>query len=965
MTQLIDGWLSPGLWLLGGWSLRWGIFILLVAFWFAVRMPRHAATRDAIWRIVLVMGLLVLPSGAGLVALIKPSTPAGQTEIPSAPLTKTETEKTLADPAPAPTLRDGNRGTASSIAATDPAAPSPVDPGEPWDVARVGVLLLSGAWILGVILHALRLLAGWSWLVRLGQTARAPCEAAQRQFEACRQECSVRETVLLGIHTEVLSPIFVGGPKRRILVPDDWDTLPAETRRGILLHELAHVARRDDQMKLFEEVVRVFFFFHPLVHYLLTRLDRDREEICDATAVRQGVNPRELAQILLGYGRQAGQGGPLTYADATLPFLRRHTLKKRIASLLDHQVILRWNQPPSRLGTSGAVCLTIVLMFVSRGVALRGAEPPALARAANTSFLEGRLVDVRGTPVKNAKVLATYSTEFGALVTAPGAAADALGRFRAAPLHESLAFPLGGIAMLSIITEEGQYYESNVLIEEGRSLIHVPTLLGAHVEKIEDVAVGELAGSVIDDEGAPLAGVTVDVGYARPGHETTTDARGRFRLKGFNRDEKVEVILSKAGYSPETFMQQPTGVAGWVVALGKRTYVEGTVRAPDRSPAANALVRANQGPKLGSGFRRAELWTETRTDERGHYRLYVQPDAYELAVEAPGIGVARLEKRPIGYGKVLILDVDLEPGITFRARLVDAATSKPVPGVRIHHWLNRKIDSRSDATGVVSIADMLPGRLEFSVAAQGYGRWWSAQAVSEWNRQSVSQPELNWQRNFDSLDFDVTPEMAPVTIVLEKAVRVRGRVIDPDGSPVAGATAAPSLTGSGNSLTGDSRFSVTTGSLGTFEMWLPASNDAEYNLMAHDGTYQQWRKWANGTLPPMRTRPGQEIEGVEIRLTRPATVRGIVLDEKGKPVAYREVRAHAADKRENRYYDPTVKTKDDGTFELPWIRPGEQFIQAAPFFLVAEQAPKDTTRTLILEPGQTVQGIQLIARETR
>ena len=173
------------------------------------------------------------------------------------------------------------------------------------------------------------------------------------------------------------------------------------------------------------------------------------------------------------------------------------------------------------------------------------------------------------------------------------------------------------------------------------------------------------------------------------------------------------------------------------------------------------------------------------------------------------------------------------------------------------------------------------------------------------------------------------------------------------------------MTGTGNSLTGDTRFSVTTGPDGTFEMGLPASNGAEYNLVAHDGKYQQWRKWANGTLPPIRTTPGQEIEGVEIRLTRPATVRGIVVDERGKPVAYREVRAHAADKRENRYYDPTVKTNEDGTFELPFIRPGKQYIQAAPFWMTVEQGPQDATKTVTLDAGQTVEGIKLIGHEDR
>jgi hypothetical protein len=55
-------------------------------------------------------------------------------------------------------------------------------------------------------------------------------------------------------------------------------------------------------------------------------------------------------------------------------------------------------------------------------------------------------------------------------------------------------------------------------------------------------------------------------------------------------------------------------------------------------------------------------------------------------------------------------------------------------------------------------------------------------------------------------------------------------------------------------------------------------------------------------------------------------------DEAGKPLVGREVRASAADKLENRYYDPTTKTDKNGDFELRFIRPGEQFIQAAPFF---------------------------------
>ena len=415
-------------------------------------------------------------------------------------------------------------------------------------------------------------------------------------------------------------------------------------------------------------------------------------------------------------------------------------------------------------------------------------------------------------------------------------------------------------------------------------------------------------------------------------------------MKGFERDEKVEVIFSKPGYCPETFMQQPTGVSGWVVALGKQTYLEGKVTTPDDKPAVGALVRANQGPKLGAGFRRSELWTEAKTDELGHYRLYLQPDAYSVDVEAEGVGVARFDKQPISYGEAQKLDVVLKPGVQFRIKCIDSITGDPVPNVRLHHWQKKKLNAVSDAAGEVVLENLMPGRFEFNVDPKGYTRWWSDRAMSEWNRRSIAKPELGWQRNFDYLDFDLSPGMAPVTIVFEKGVLIRGRVVDPDGNPVAGATAAPALTGTGKSLAGDTRFSVVTKADGTFEMLLPASNEAKYNLMAHDGKYQQWRNWANGVLPPITTVPGQEIDGVEIKLTRGATLRGKLVDANGKPMAYQDVKAQASDLLENPYYSPSVKTQDDGTFELKFIRAGEQVI--------------DPVGVMTLADGQVVEGIE-------
>ena len=132
-----------------------------------------------------------------------------------------------------------------------------------------------------------------------------------------------------------------------------------------------------------------------------------------------------------------------------------------------------------------------------------------------------------------------------------------------------------------------------------------------------------------------------------------------------------------------------------------------------------------------------------------------------------------------------------------------------------------------------------------------------------------------------------------------------------------------------------------------------------YNLVAHDGKYQQWRAWANGVHPPFRTEPGQALEGVDLRLTRPASVKGRVVGPDGKPIAGREVRASAADKLENRYYDPTTRTNPDGTFELRFVRAGDQHIQVAPFWLEADQAPAGTSKLMTLSEGKAEEGIEL------
>ena len=477
-----------------------------------------------------------------------------------------------------------------------------------------------------------------------------------------------------------------------------------------------------------------------------------------------------------------------------------------------------------------------------------------------------------------------------------------------------------------------------------------------------------LSGRVVDEAGKPIVGAKVDAFHWYPGNEAVTDASGAFRLGNsdpkrplFEADEKIEITFSAPGCTPRYIAVQPLGKMTKPVVLSKGTFIHGTVRDQSGKPVANAKVRAVAGPFYGDGVQITEVPYNTTSDAKGHYKLFLQSDTYELFVLGTK-GVSRVPGLALTPGKALLHDVALRPGAIFRARVVDSLTKKPVKGVKL---ISRSdFNAQSDDRGMIEIPNMVSGLFGWSVEAPGMARWWSEEASHEHERKSSDDGD-RFQRNFDELHFQIAPQMAPVTIVVERGVKISGRVLDPDGKPVAGATVAPALTGTGNSLTGDTRFSVLTNAKGEYNGLFPAGHNRQWNLMAHDGDYDQWRRFANGTVAPFKTEVGQNIKNFDLKLQRPVVVTGRVVNKAGLPVAHAEVRAVQADKLANRYYDPTTETDAKGNFKLRFVSPGKHFVQVEPFWLRAEEAPGGSTKVIEATPGKPVDVGTLTQGETR
>jgi len=76
------------------------------------------------------------------------------------------------------------------------------------------------------------------------------------------------------------------GRQVRILLPTELlDQLSPDERSTVLVHELAHVRRRDHWIRFVEFVGTVLYWWHPVVWWARLRLRRAEEECCDAWVV--------------------------------------------------------------------------------------------------------------------------------------------------------------------------------------------------------------------------------------------------------------------------------------------------------------------------------------------------------------------------------------------------------------------------------------------------------------------------------------------------------------------------------------------------------------------------------------------------------------------------------------------------------------------------------------------------------
>ena len=106
--------------------------------------------------------------------------------------------------------------------------------------------------------------------------------------------------VALCVSDGVSVPTAVGLFRPAVVLPP-WtlSELSAADLNSVLVHELAHLRRRDDWTNLLQKLVRAVSFFHPAVWWIENRLSLEREMACDEHVLANTEDPRAYAECLV------------------------------------------------------------------------------------------------------------------------------------------------------------------------------------------------------------------------------------------------------------------------------------------------------------------------------------------------------------------------------------------------------------------------------------------------------------------------------------------------------------------------------------------------------------------------------------------------------------------------------------------------------------------------------------------
>jgi beta-lactamase regulating signal transducer with metallopeptidase domain len=422
--------------LLIGSCLRATVVLGLVWALTSIMRGASATTRHFIW------------SCAIAAALLAPVTPS---VVPQWPVPSPLLFASLIAPAPVEPVTPDRLGRDAIVAPTDDETTdsrvAPSAPSTPAQFAGLGYAAAAvSLWAAGTGVLLLSMIAGAIAARWMRQTSGRLDASWVEQAHVLAEAFEIPGPIGFVESATASTPMVTGLWRPLIVMPRSAADWPAERLRVVVLHEFAHIKRRDGLTQALAQIVCAAYWFNPLVWVASRRLRVERERACDDFVLAAGTKGSDYAGHLLEIARamRARRLSPLGASGVAMA--HRSQLEGRLMAILDPAV------RRSSAFTTQVASVTAVLLIAIPVAVVQVQTAPATreVRHAETISPASQLTSSpRGElPVRRAAEQATVRAgQAGPQRRAPDRASGALNR---ALLEAAEDGDLDGIAALLV-----------------------------------------------------------------------------------------------------------------------------------------------------------------------------------------------------------------------------------------------------------------------------------------------------------------------------------------------------------------------------------------------------------------------------------------------------------------------------------------------------------------------------------
>lgn len=199
-----------------------------------------------------------------------------------------------------------------------------------WINGNSGTIIL--IWTFFFILSCLKLVTGVAGVNRLRHYKTHPVSTDWKsRLEQLQMKMGIRHSVILLQSELVKVPMALGILKPVILLPLGLLThLPPEQVETILLHELAHIRRRDYLVNLLQHVVEAIFFFNPAIRWISSLIRQEREACCDDIVIASCNEKTSYLNALINFQEYSFSHSPHALGISD----KRHYLLNRVKRMI-------------------------------------------------------------------------------------------------------------------------------------------------------------------------------------------------------------------------------------------------------------------------------------------------------------------------------------------------------------------------------------------------------------------------------------------------------------------------------------------------------------------------------------------------------------------------------------------------------------------------------------------------------